>query len=132
MGKYIMAYFAGELRPLHYSVGVMFDVNEKYGSASEALDLMTGDSKDSFDVTRYLAVRMANEAELCRRAEGHDHHPMLEEKDISTRMSPIEYVSLIQAISNAIEYGYTRELEDENEETDLGLLELRKKAEAGA
>lgn len=131
MSKYIMAYFAGALRPLHYSIDVMFDVNEKYGGASEALEMMMKDDRDGFAATRYLAVIMANDAELCRRADGCDHHRMLEENDISTRMSPVEYLALKQAISNAIEYGYKRELEDENEEIDLGLIELQKKEDAG-
>ena len=131
MEKVVVVHFAGEARPLHFSVGSMLEVNEKYGGASEALDLMCKDDAEAFAVMQNLAVLMANDAELCRRAEGYDPKPMLEAKDLTTMMSPIEYLRLKQGISRAIELGYEQELGDENKETELGLLELQKKEEAG-
>ena len=132
MEKCILAFFAGKKRPLQYYIASMFKVNEKFGSAQDALTELMKDDSAGFEAMRFLAVLLANDAELCRRAEGYDQMPMLEEKEISTRMTPAEYVGLKDAISKAIGLGYHREIEDENEEVDLGLLELRKNPEAGA
>lgn len=132
MEKCILAFFAGKQRPLHYSIATMFKVNEKFGSAEGALNELMKDDNEGFEVMRFLAVLMANDAELCRRAEGYDPIPMLTVDDVTTRMTPGEYVGLKNAISKAIGLGYRRENEEENDEVDLGLLELKKNSEAGA
>lgn len=118
-------------RYLHYSVEVMFAVNEKYGSIQNALEILERDTREGFEVLRFLTVAMVNDAELCRRAEGYDHLPMLEEKDISLRMKPVAYLALKMAISQAVSMGYKQETKSESEEVDLGLLELQKKEGAG-
>lgn len=109
----------------------MFAVNEKYGSIQNALEILERDTREGFEVLRFLTVAMANDAELCRRAEGYDHLPMLEENDISLRMKPVVYLALKMAISQTVGLGYKQELKSEDGEVDLGLLELQKKEEAG-
>ena len=131
MDTMIHAVINRKVYPLHYSIEVMFDVNEKYGSIQNALEILERDGRDSFDALRFLAVAMQNDAELCRRAEGYDNAPMLEEKDISLRMNPAAYLALKMAVSQAVSAGYKQEKKTEDEEVDLGLLELSKKEEAG-
>ena len=131
MDTMIHAVINNKVYPLHYSIEVMFAVNEKYGSIQNALEILERDGRDSFDALRFLAVAMQNDAELCRRAEGYDHAPMLEEKEISLRMKPAAYLALKMAVSQAVSAGYKQEKKSEDEEVDLGLLELSKKEEAG-
>ena len=131
MDTMIHAVINNKIYPLHYSIEVMFAVNEKYGSIQNALEILERDGRDSFDMLRYLTVAMQNDAELCRRAEGYDHAPMLEEKEISIRMKPAAYLALKMAVSQAVSAGYKQEKKSEDEEVDLGLLELSKKEEAG-
>lgn len=131
MDRMITAFLAGKNRPLHYSIDVMFSVNEKYGDINELLTLISSDTKESFGYLRDLAVMMANDAELCRRAEGYDKEEMLDKKQVTLQMRPAEYLNLKAAVSQTIELGYMQEHQSEDEETDLGLAELRKKAEAG-
>lgn len=131
MDTMIQAPINGKARYLHYSVEVMFAVNEKYGSIQNALEILERDTREGFEVLRFLSVAMANDAELCRRAEGYDHLPMLEENDISLRMKPVVYLALKMAISQTVGLGYKQELKSEDGEVDLGLLELQKKEEAG-
>lgn len=132
MDNMISAVINSKTKPLHYSIEVMFAVNEKYGSVQNALELLQHDNKEGFEAARFLAVAMANDAELCRRAEGYDHAEMLDEKDLSLRMKPAAYVALRNAICQTITEGYRQEQKEDDEETDLGLLELRKKQEAGS
>lgn len=131
MDTMVRAFIKGKFRPLHYSMDVMFHVNEKFNSLHEAMELLEQDNREGFDTLRTLAVLMANDAELCRRDEGYEHNEIIGEKDISIRLTPGAFVALKQAVVDAITMGYKQEQEDENEEIDLGLLELQKKEEAG-
>ena len=133
MDRVVITKIAGADRTLNYSVEVMFDMADKYGTIQKALDLLTQNSREGFDALRWFAVRMSNDGELCRREAGHSRLPMLKEGDISPRMKPLDYETLKGAVVDAITLGYKREVENTDEEVDLGLLELReKKTKAGA
>ena len=113
---------------LNYSVAVMFDMVEKFGNLNAALDILLPDNRDSFDALRWFFVKMVNDAELCRRDAGYDHGKLLEESDISPRMSPLDYAVMKAAVIDAINRGYLRETATEDkEDIDLGLEELRAK-----
>ena len=57
---------------------------------------------------------------------------MYTEQDFSGRMHPQEFSELRDAVVEAIAKGYQRELQNEEDEVDLGLAELnRKKDRAG-
>ena len=133
MDRMTTAVICGRNHELNYSIEVMFNMREKFGTIQNALNILSQDDMQSFEATRWFAVQMANDAELCRRESGYDHQPMITDQDISMRMSPLEYEELKAAVVQAIMLGYKRELTEEDGETDLGLEELRaKKAEAGA
>jgi hypothetical protein len=132
MDVMINAVINGKIRPLHYSVEVMFEINRLYGSVQEALELLQRQDREGFKCLRQLVVMMANDAELCRRAEGYDKSEMLSEDDITTRIKPSAHLHLIDAVMQTITLGYKQEITGEEEtETDLGLLELQKKEAAG-
>lgn len=132
MDRMIDAVINGEKRPLNYSMEVMFNMEEKYGSISKALDIINEGGSKGFETVRWFAVQMANDAELCRRDMGYDPKPMLTENSISLRMRPIDYELLTAAVVDAISAGYQREIATD-EEIDLGLAELNaKKTQAGA
>lgn len=133
MDRMVTAVIAGKERCLNYSVEVMFDMAEKFGTIQPALEAVQEDGREAFEVVRWFAVKMANDGELCRREAGYDPLPLVQESDISPRMSPYEYETLRAAVVDAIGAGYRREIEDENSERDLGLEELKaKKPKAGA
>lgn len=133
MDRMVTANIAGTERSLNYSVAVMFDMTEKFGTIQAALDAVQKDGKESFETVRWFAVMMANDGELCRREAGYDPQPLVKESDISLHMSPYDFESLRAAVVDAIGAGYRRETEDEETERDLGLEELNaKKIVAGA
>ena len=131
MDTMIYAVINGKVRPMHYSLEVMFAVHEKFGSLEAALELLEHDDRESFNAVRFMTTAMVNDAELCLRAEGYDHSPMMKEEDLGLRIKPFSYLALKKAISDTITMGYKQEQENKNKETDLGLLELQKKEEAG-
>lgn len=134
MDRMITANIGGTPRPLNYSIEVMFNMREKYGTVDAALNIIAQDNMTAFEAVRWFAIQMANDAELCRRDAGYDHSPMLTDAAITPRLSPLDYEELRGAVVQAISLGYRREnSDDEEKETDLGLAELQtKKAEAGA
>lgn len=132
MDRMITATINGEERPLNYSIEVMFNMTDKYGTISQALDIIEKGGKEGFEAVRWFAVQMANDGELCRRADGYEPRPMLTMESITPRIRPIDYEYLTAAVMEAISLGYKRET-GKKEEVDLGLAELNaKKAKAGA
>lgn len=132
MNRMAPALIAGKERQLNYSIEVMFNMREKFGSLDHAFDVLGGDDIEAFEAVRWFAVAMANDAELCRRDAGYDPQPMVSEDDISLRIQPLEFAQLRDAVIDAITLGYKRELVNEDEEVDVGLEELRsKKTQAG-
>lgn len=127
----VIATINGEERPLNYSIEMMLKVNEKFGGIAKALDAIEKDTMTAIQHVRWFAVELANDGELCRRADGYEPRRMLTLDDLSLRMSPYDYVLIKDAVVKAIMAGYRREV-DSNEDVDLGLAELNeKKAQAG-
>ena len=106
----------------------MFDAAEKYGSMSDAFDIIEKESKESLNAIRWFLLRMANDAELVRRQEGYDQEEILTDEDIQIR-SPGMYAIYKNAVLEAVRIGYTREVEDPKQEVDLVLQELNAKKE---
>lgn len=123
----VTAEINGQERLLNYSIDVMFEMGERYGNIPKALEVITQDDKEGFEAVRWFAVRMANDGELLRREEGLEKLPMLTEKDISSRIHPMEFLALREAVIKAITLGYRRDIKPKNEEVDLGLVELNSK-----
>ena len=87
-------------------------------------------TQKGFEAIKTLLIHMVNDAEKKRRAEGYDPLPMLEDKDfdlekIRPYMLPEWYVAIIKAY----EAGMNREIDEADDEIDLGLEELSKKKE---
>ena len=134
MDKMVLAEINGRQYPLHYSVDVMFEALDRFKDINTALDVISGDGIAAFEATQWLAVKLANDGELCRREAGYEPVAMLQASDITTRMTPIAFAALKSAVVDAILVGYGREVSDETgQERDLGLEELEaKKTMAGA
>lgn len=129
MDRMVYANINGIERPLNYSTEVLFDVNDRFGSFEVAAELLDRDDREAFEAVKWFAIHMANDAELCRREEGYDKMPMLKDDDISPHMKVYEFLELKTAVVKAIELGYFREVENPEDEVDLGLQEIKSKKE---
>ncbi|MEG0913706.1 MAG: hypothetical protein RSG53_08875 [Oscillospiraceae bacterium] len=127
MDRVVMAKVNGREVTLNYSVEVMFGMTEKFGTLQAALDIISKDDREGFEALRWFFITMANDGELMRRYEGHDSQPMIEEKDITPRMKPIDFQIMKQAVSDAISAGYICETQQKSSEVDEGLQELEQK-----
>lgn len=118
----------GEQRALNYSIGVMFKLNEKFGDANGFLELLSDDGAKGFEALVFFLVEAVNDAELLRRSYGYDPLPLLTAEDLTLHMSPAEQVNLMAAAVAAYEVGIGRDVKEvQNNEVDIGLLELKKK-----
>ena len=127
MDKMVQAVIGSQTYEFNYSIEVMFDMRDKFGDIQSALNVIEQDDREAFEAVRWFAVHMAQDGELCRRADGRDPRPMPDEKSFTVRMRPLDYQHLKQAVVDAITLGYQRENADEDEEVDLGLEELNQK-----
>lgn len=131
MDGHIDTTFRGRPLTLLFSIDVMFDAIEKYGSAAELLQALSGESRETRAAVFWAAERMAREGELARRDEGYDPRPMLEASELSGRMRPLDYIALRSACSEAIAKAFRRDEPDEDAgDEDEGLAELRAKKAA--
>lgn len=129
MDRMVKVNIGGIDRYLNYSVEVMFDVQDKYGNLDSLFDILNKDGKETLETLTWLIVRMANDGEMCRRAQGYDHSEILKDSDLMG-LSPYDYMFLKNAAAKAINYGYRREVpDDEQKEIDLGLRELQENEE---
>ena len=130
----IYANINGEKRELNYSMEVMFFVSGEEQNGNDIMnyldDFKNCFTQKGFEAIKTLLIHMVNDAEKKRRAEGYDPLPMLEDKDfdlekIRPYMLPEWYVAIIKAY----EAGMNREIDEADDEIDLGLEELSKKKE---
>lgn len=132
MDRMVEAEIGGRKCRFNYSIDVMFDAVDKFGSSDELLRKMQSEGRESYEPTVWAAVRMSEDAALARKDAGYDPEPALSEDELKRRMSPYDYMQLKRAVVDAILAGMTREEKSDDEAVDEGLEELeRKKEEAG-
>ena len=131
MDKMCLAPVAGKNRPLLFSMDVMFDAAEKFGSMSECFDALDKEDRAGAEAVCWMMTRMVNAGEIHRREAGGDPDRLFGNGEITIR-NPGWYQIYKHAVLKAIELGYAREVEDPDEEVDLVLQEIKaKKAGAG-
>ena len=117
---------------LLYNANAYFDIKEAHGNdITEAMYSTDDSGKIQVDGTQYknichiLSILIV-QAELWRRCEGQDKKDIPSLTYIKTHLKPFEVYPIIGKIMNAVSTGMKQETE-EDEEVDLGLLELQKK-----
>ena len=131
MDKMCSAPVAGKYRPLLFSMEVMFDTAAKFGSMADCFDALEREDRAGTEAICWMMTRLVNEGEAYRRDAGFDPDKLFAQGEITIN-TPAWYRIYKQAVLKAIELGYTREVEDPDEEVDLVLQEIKaKKAEAG-
>lgn len=128
MDPHVELEYRGQPVTLLYSMDVLFDASERFGSVRDMLTLLGAESREGFEAVRWMFMRMAHEGELARRENGEKPREDLPEDLIPQRLRPGEYTIIRDACTKAVELGYRREEDDEEAaEEDEGLAELRAK-----
>jgi len=113
---------------LAFTGTVMFEIREKYGGAEELLEQFKGDSRESFNIICETIALLAEQGEMTRRHLGYDHNKIITAEVIQNLVQPSDIPVFINSIIRAIELGFGREINPEDEgDIDLVLAEIEKK-----
>lgn len=109
-----------------YNNQAMFRLQEDY--PEDILEQIQGTSKAAFQAAFEVFRLLCQEGEAVRRAYGYEPGELPDWEEAQRDYLPIDILTMKNAIFAAVTLGYTREANVE-EETDLYLLELKKKNE---
>lgn len=98
---------------------------------TDFIEKISGSTKDSFDDTCWMLATLATQGEVVRRWEGLDKGPLLSSQQAAALLMPQDVVRAREAIVAAYDLAFQREAAQDDEEIDLGLLELQKKTGKG-
>lgn len=116
---------------LMLSGAALFEAYNRFGDTGDLLERVIGTSIESFENTVWMLVNLAKHGEVYRRHMGEDPLPMLSVETARRTMGPKDVVRARSAIRQALAIGFEREELSEEQEIDLGLLELQKKTGLG-
>lgn len=118
---------AGVERYLLFNGAAMFAFRDEFEGPTEVLEAISADTRDGFTTTCKAIALLAEQGELARRFYGYDPVPILTAEEIEGITTPADITAMKLAIPTAIAVGYGREVDTENDEVDIGLMELNQK-----
>lgn len=106
----------------------LFALEDAFGN-SEYFDRITQKTAEGNADLISMSAILAMQGELARRELGLSPKEDITEKEFGTPLTlqPMDILALRNGCVEAVNLGYTREVKDEDEEVDLGLIELQKK-----
>lgn len=137
--KHIDFEFDGNTYALSFTAEALFTVYDKFGYTSDILGetKILEPSVEGWKNLCWMAALMASQGELQRRNRGEDPKPMVTMEQLRTGFMAADSLRLRQAVRDALEQGFQRDVpsQDEDQEVNLVLLEreeAEKKARAAA
>lgn len=112
---------------LIFNGAAMYEFNGIWGNASNYFDKAGLKNAEQIkELMRGFEI-MARQGELARERQGYKKRELISADEAAFSATPKDLLSVQQACMDAVNLGYGRELTDEDEEIDLGLLEIQKK-----
>ena len=111
-----------------FNGAAMFEIDEKYGLSDIGSRLNTT-TKDGLEVLGDVCTILSAQGSLARNYIGLPLSDIFDAELLkSPLLTPAKLLCLSTMCTEAITLGYGREVEDDDEEIDLGLQELQKKS----
>ena len=130
--KHIDFELNGDVYALSFTTEALFTVYDKFGYTSDVLGTTKAlePSVEGWKNCCWLAALMASQGELQRRYLGHEPRKMITMEDLRLSVMPADANRLRQAVRDAMEQGFQRDIPDQDpvEEENLVLME-REEAE---
>lgn len=122
--KHIDFDFNGRTYALSFTAEALFTVYDKFGVTDNILETTHAlePTAEGWKNCCFLAALMATQGELQRRRQGYDAQPMLSMEDLRTGMMAAESIRLRQAVRDAMEQGFARSIEGEDEDAEVDLV----------
>ena len=126
--KHIDFEFNGRTYALSFTAEALFQLYDKFGVVDDILEAThcLEPTAEGWRNCCWLAALMASQGELQRRAWGFDRQPMVTAEQLRTGFMAADSTRLRQAVRDALEQGFHREIadpEEQQEEVNLVLLE---------
>lgn len=125
--KYIEHEFDGVTRRLSFTAGALFRLYDKFGYTNSIVsDLkLTENSSEGWNNLCWLYALMAEQGNLQRRALFMDPQPLISYEQLRTQASPLDVVSIKEAVLECLQLGFKRDKPAQpDEEVDEVLMEL--------
>ena len=103
---------------LAYTAKAMFELMDLLGD-KELMRVMIDNSPEGYRDICQAAEIMSRAAEELRRYEGQDAGEILSADELMISARPVDLLELKTAMTQAVAYGYGREIENKTEEIDL-------------
>ena len=109
----------------------LFSCFERFDCGTDFLEKISGEDKESFLATCWCLETFSQQGAIVRRwqSAGKDKTPMLPAQKAAALMRPRDVIRARDALREAFRLGFAREEAREDEEIDLGWLEVQKKTE---
>ena len=137
--KHIDFEFNGTTYALSFTAEALFAVYDKFGYTSDLLGTtkILEPTQEGWRNLCWLAALMASQGELQRRYRGEDPRPMVTVEQLRTGFMAAESLRLRQAVRDALDQGFHRDVPDPDEDQEVNLVllereEAEKKAKAAA
>ena len=137
--KHIDFEFNGTTYALSFTAEALFTVYDKFGYTADILGAtkIMEPTGEGWKNLCWLAALLASQGELQRRHRGEDARRMITMEELRTGFMAADHLRLRQAVRDALEQGFQRDVPppDEDQEVNLVLLEreeAEKKAKAAA
>lgn len=122
--KAVKIVLADRERYLAFTVEAMFLLEERFGGTQEMLEAVSANNREGFLAACQAASVLAEQGELARRHMGYDSAPMPSAEEIAATTAPSGIAALKMAVTSAVSLGFGREIDPDNDEVDMGLVEL--------
>lgn len=126
--KTVKVTIQGKNYHLAYTAGAMFEIMDLLGD-KDLMTVMMDNTGNEFASICQIAQILSQSAEKLRTYEGQKAGEILSAEALMIGMRPVDLLTLKTAMTQAVAFGYGREVANEEEEVDLGLAELQKKTE---
>lgn len=133
--KHIDFEFNGTTYALSFTAEALFTVYDKFGFTSDIFKTtkILEPTLEGWKNCCWLAALMASQGELQRRHRGEDAQRMVTMEELRTGFMAADSVRLRQAVRDALEQGFQRDVPSPDEETEVNLvLQEREEAEKKA
>jgi len=137
--KHIDFEFNGTTYALSFTAEALFTVYDTFGYTSDILGTTHAlePTVEGWKNCCWLAALMASQGELQRRHRGEDARRMLTMEELRTGFMAADSICLRQAVRDALEQGFERDVPPPDEEQEVNLVlmereEAEKKAKAAA
>ena len=135
--KHIDFEFNGTTYALSFTAEALFAVYDKFGYTSDILGAtkILEPTQEGWKNLCWLAALMASQGELQRRSRGEDPRPMVTVEQLRTGFMAADSLRLRQAVREALDQGFHRDVPDPDEDQEVNLVllereEAEKKAKA--